>query len=105
MKLFRKYIGKLNWLFENTRPDLAVWSLNLSKRTSSATKGDLKRMNQIVKKIRSQQSKVKFSKIGEGEDIIVQSVGNASYKCDSPSIGGNLIMLGNKKTNRVSPIY
>ena len=99
MKLFRKYIGKLNWLCENTWPDLAIWRLNLSKRTSIATIGDLKRMNQIVKKIQSWQSKVKFSKIGEREDFIVQFVADASYKYDSPCISGNLIMLGNKKTN------
>ena len=52
-----------------------------------------------MKKIRSQQSKVKLFKIGERDDLIVQSVGDASYNCDSPSIGGNLIMLPNKKTN------
>ena len=105
MKLFRKYVGKLNWLSENTRPDLAVWGLNLSRRNSSATIGDLKKVNQIVKNIRSQQSRVKFSVIGEREDLVVQSVGDASYKCDDQSTGGNLIMLGNRKTNKVSPIY
>ena len=84
---------------ENTSLDIALWSLNLSKRTSSATIGDLKKKNHIVKKIWSWQSKVKFSKIGEREDLIVQSVGDASYKCNSLSIVGNLIMFGNKNTN------
>ena len=105
MKLFRKYVGKLNWLAENTRPDLAIWSLNLSKQNAKATIGDLKRVNQIVKKVRCRQSRVKFSMVGRKEDLVIHAVGDASYKCDAPSIGGNLLMLGNKNTTRVSPLY
>ena len=105
MKLFRKYVGNLNWLAENTRPDLAIWALNLSKRNSSANIGDLKRVNQIVKKIRSRQSKVNFTVVGKREDLVIHAVGDASYKCDAPSVGGNLMMLGNRNTNIVSPIY
>ena len=52
MKLLRKYVGKLNWLTENTRPDLAIWSLNLLKQNAKATIGDLKRLNQIVTRAR-----------------------------------------------------
>ena len=105
LKLFRKCVGKLNWLAENTRPDLSIWSLNLSKRNSSATVGDLKKVNQIIKKVRSRQSKVKFAHIGKKEDLVIHSVGDASYKSDAPSIGGNLVMLGCKTSNKVSPIY
>ena len=32
-------------------------------------------------------------------------MGDTSYKCDSPSVGGNLVMLGNRTSNKVSPIY
>ena len=32
LKIFRKYTGKMNWLAENTRPDLSIWALNMSKR-------------------------------------------------------------------------
>ena len=105
MKLYRKYVGKLNWLAENTRPDLAIWSLNLSKQNAKATIGDLKKVNQIVKKVQNRQSKVKFSVIGRKEDLVIHAVGDASYKCDAPSIGGNLIMLGNRNSTRVSPLY
>ena len=105
MKLFRKYVGKLSWLAENTRPDLAIWALNLSLKNSNATIGDLKKINQIVKKVKSRQSRVKFTRIGDRDDIAVHSVGDASYKCDAQSIGGNLIMMGNKTTRKVSPLY
>ena len=45
---------------------------------------------------------MKFSVIGRKEDLVIHSVGDASYKSDAPSIGGNLLMLGNKNTKKVS---
>ena len=105
MKLYRKYVGKLSWLAENTRPDLAIWALNLSKNNSKATIGDLKRINQVVKRVHARQSKVVFGKIGCRDELVIQAVGDASYKCDSPSVGGSLIMLGNKHSTKVNPLY
>jgi len=32
LKVFRKFVGKLNWLGANTRPDLAIFALELPKR-------------------------------------------------------------------------
>ena len=46
-----------------------------------------------------------FTVVGKREDLVIHAVADASYKIDAPSIGGNLIMLGNKNTDRVSPIY
>lgn len=42
MRMFRKYVGKLNWLSSNTRPDLAIYALNLAKKQKSATLRDLR---------------------------------------------------------------
>ena len=105
LKLFRKYVGKINWLAENTRPDLAIWALNLSKTGSKATIGDLKKLNAVVKKISLRQSRIKFNCVGKKEDLLIHAVGDASYRCDGPSIGGRLIMLGHKNSSRVSPLF
>ena len=32
LKVFRKYVGKLNWLAANARPDLAIYALEMAKR-------------------------------------------------------------------------
>ena len=104
-KVFRKYTGKIQWLAENVRPDLAIVGLNMSMKNKDATIGDLKRVNKVVKKIKSRESKLRFGKIGKNYDLKIYGLGDASYKCDSKSIGGNLILLGNKETDRVSPIY
>ena len=41
MKLFRKYIGKLNWLAVNTRCYLAIDALELAKKQKLAVLKDL----------------------------------------------------------------
>ena len=91
LKLFRKNVGKINWFAENTRPDLAIWALNLSKCGSKATIGDLKKLNNVIKKIGIRQSKVNFAKVGKKENLILHAVGDASFKCDGPS--ANLPMV------------
>ena len=37
LKLYRKYVGKLNWLAANVRPDLAIYALELAKKQKKAT--------------------------------------------------------------------
>ena len=37
LKILRKYVGKLNWLAANTRPDIAIYALDLAKKQRKAT--------------------------------------------------------------------
>ena len=37
MKIFRKNVGKLTWLAANTKPDLAVYVIDLARRQKMAT--------------------------------------------------------------------
>ena len=104
-KVFRKYAGKIQWLAENVRPDLAFVGLNMSMKNNDATTGDLKKVNRIVKKVKSRESKMKFGKIGKKRHLKIFGLGDASYKYDSKSIGGNLILLGNNINEKVAPIY
>ena len=77
----------------------------MSLKNKDATIGDLKKVNRIVKRVRSRESKITFGKIGKKEDLKIYGLGDAGHKCDSKSIGGNLILLGNKKNDKVAPIY
>ena len=77
LKTYRKYVGKLSWLAENTRPDLSICALNLSKNNQRATIGDLKKVNNVVKKVKAKKSKVVFSRVGEKEDLMIHAVGDA----------------------------
>ena len=69
MKLFRKYVRKLNWLAANTRPDMAVYALDLAKKQKQATLKDLRSINRILKKVREKESKVVFRRIGDKKDF------------------------------------
>ena len=46
-----------------------------------------------------------FKKIGEKEDLNLLSVTDASYYVTENTVAGEMIMIGNKKTEAVSPIY
>ena len=104
-KVYRKFTGKVSWLAANTRPDLAITALEMSKKNSSATIGDLKNINRVVEKIRNQPSRVEFTKIGRKEDLMIHGLTDASYKSDSKSISGILILLGNVENKKTVPIY
>ena len=50
-KLYRKFTGKISWLAANTRPDLAITALEMSKKNASAVIKDLKKVNKVIEKI------------------------------------------------------
>ena len=105
MKQLRKITGKVNWLAENCRPDLCYSGLKLSTRSKNATIADLKYANNVIKKVKSKSSKVMFSPVAqETSDLVVYGIGDASYKAGEKAIGGQFILLGNRKNDKVVPI-
>ena len=58
--MLRKYIGKLNWLVANTRPDIAVSVLELAKNQKKVTLKDLRNVNRILKKVGEKENKTVF---------------------------------------------
>ena len=63
LKVFRKYVGKLNWLAANTRPDLAIYALELGKKQKKAVIKDLREVNRVLKKVREKESKVVLQRL------------------------------------------
>ena len=105
LKVYRKYAGKISWLAANTRPDLSITALQMSMKNNEAKIRDLKQINHVVKRIRDKSNQVVFSKVGDKDDLVVFGLGDASYRSDSKSIGGNLILLGSKSAYNVVPIF
>ena len=62
MKVYRKYTGKLMWLAENCRPDLAFTALSMSQKTSKATVADLKKINKVIDRVHERESRVMLGK-------------------------------------------
>ena len=74
LKVLRKYIGKLNWLAANTRPDIAIYALDQAKKQKQAKLKYLRDVNIILKKVQEKESKVVFKQIWRKEDMCVMGV-------------------------------
>ena len=83
---------------------MAITALEMSKKNASAVIKDLKKVNKVIEKIRDKPCKVKFTKVTEKEDLMLLGVTDASHTTEGNSTGGTIIMLGNKKDDRVVPI-
>ena len=79
MKILRKYVGKLNWLASNTRPDIAIYALDLAKKQKNVTLKDVRDINRIVKNVQEKESKVVFGKIANKNDLCVVGICDAYY--------------------------
>ena len=104
-KLYRKYVGKISWLAENCRPDLSIVALKLARRSKEPKLEDLHYINKVVRKIKMKKNEVNFTKIGRKEDLEVSGIGDASYKMGEKSIGGNVVLLRNKRNKKVLPLF
>ena len=104
LKEYRKYTGKISWLAQGTRPDLSYSALNLAKRNNIATISDLRNVNRLVEKVKNEENKVIYGKLGEREKLQVAGIVDASYKTDDKSIGGMIIVLANEDMTKASPL-
>ena len=77
----------------------------MSKRNNSAKIKDLRDISRVLKKAKERSSKLKFSRIGLKEDLIILGIGDASFKSDDKAVGGVLLFLSNSSMNRAVPIY
>ena len=105
LKVLWKYVGNLNWLAANKRPDIVIYALELAKKQKKATLKDLREVIRILKKVHEKESKVVFKRIGDKKELCIVGVCDASYHCDDKSVAGEIVMLGNKETTDALPIY
>ena len=105
IKVFRKYVGKLNWLASNTRPDLSVYAMDLARRQKKAVLRDLRDVNRVLKKVEERESKVIFGKVARKEDLCVMAISDASYSQEDKSVAGEMILLGSKETKKAVPMF
>ena len=104
MALYRRYVGKVSWLASNCRPDLAFVAQEMSQKACEATLADLKKVNSIVDRIKSQDSRILFRRVGNREDLEIRGVSDAAYSTLKRPVGGRIVMLANKKNERVCPV-
>jgi hypothetical protein len=105
LKVYRKMTGKILWLAQNTRPDLSYVALDMSRRNNVATIKDLKRINLVLERVRSQKCVVMYTKVGDIGDLVVYGLVDGSYKLGEKAVGGSLVILGNKTDKKAVPLY
>ena len=55
--------------------------------------------------LHSKESKIKYTHIGNREDLVIIRLGDALYKQDDKAIGGVILLLANSSFTKASPIY
>ena len=58
----------------------------MSKRNNSAKISDLRNITRVLKKVKERPSKLRFSRIGPKEDLIVIGIGDASFKSEEKAV-------------------
>ena len=91
-------------MVNSTRPDMSYSSLSMSKRNNSSTIADLRNVSRVLKKAKERPSILRFSGIGEKEDLIVLGIGDTSFKVDEKAIGGVILLLYNSVMTCAVPI-
>merc|ERR1712112_234725 len=65
---------------------------------------DLRNVNKVVEKVKKENNKVVYTKVGEKEDLQIIGIVDASYKTDDKAIGGMMMMIANKELKKASPV-
>ena len=76
--------------------------LQLAKKNNSATIADLRNVNKVVEKIKKEENKVMYSKVGEKEKLQLIGIVDVSYKNDEKSVGGMMLMIADEKMTKAS---
>ena len=106
-ELFRSCVGKIGWISMLSRPDLSFDSVMLSTRLGKANMKDLKLAVKSLRKVKSETTEIKFQDLGSPEDWFVEGHGDAGFKSlldGVSSCGGQVVLVGNKKTGVYSVV-
>ena len=87
---------KVSSLANSTCPDLSYMALSMSKKNNSAMISNLRDVSRILKKVRERSSKLKLTKIGKWDDLMIVGFRVASFKAKENAKGGVLLSLTNQ---------
>ena len=84
---------------------MSYTALEMSKKNNLVKIKDLGDISQILKKAKEQSSKLKFSRIGPKEDLMIVRIGDASFKSYDKAIGVVMLFTTNSSMTKASPLY
>ena len=104
MRKYRSLIGQMNWVANQTRPDVAFTVSDLSRKNKSANTEDMRRAIKKVKRVKEKEREIRLKRLGK--DKFIECYSDASYgNIDKEkSQIGYFIGVADKEGNRC-PIY
>ena len=108
MTEYRGAVGKLAWLADTTRPDVAYDCLELSTHNREANIKDIKHLNKVIEKMKKRSGVVKYSHVGDLKTLKILTISDGSYlKLENKTISicGEFIFLSNADETKISPIF
>ena len=107
-KAFRRAAGKISWLSDITRPDLAYDCLDLSTHNKDACVEDVRKMNKLIQRAKKTLGIIKYSKVCDNpRDIKILGITDASHlKKEEKTKGvmGRIIYFSNSDETKVCPV-
>ena len=95
--LLRGALGRLNWVANMTRPEIAFTVSKISSRIKDATISDMKEANKAIKQIKSSTSHITFPPLDlKSARVVVYSDSSYNNLEDGSSQGGHIVFLQDK---------
>ena len=97
---YRAVVGRIGWISNSTRPDMAYDYLVLSMKLGNASNRDAKYACKVIKKLKYEGTDMKFVNLGPVEEWTLKGFGDAGFKSlpdKTSSCEGQVILLANMK--------
>ncbi len=95
-KQFRSLIGKLLWVSDITRSDVANETRHLSTKGIQATYQDARKANKTLEKLKKKELVIKYKKLGDYKQISLAVYLDAAFKNGEErikSVSGKVILM------------
>ena len=96
---YRSAVGRIGWVANASRPDLAYDNLVLSMKLGTASLRDMKLIVKIMKKMKCENTSMKFVDLGPIAEWSIEGYGDAGFRSlpdKTSSCGGHVVMITNK---------
>ena len=97
---YRAVVGRIDYVTNSSRPDLAYDYLVLSMKLGNATVRDMRLACRTIKRVKCDGTQMKFVQLGPMKDWTLYGFGDAGFKSlpdKTSSCGGQVILLCNKE--------
>ena len=98
----RSIVGKLNWVVQGSRPDLAFDMIELSTKLKKANVGDLTRSIKCIKKLKYDDSYIFFAPLNKSDKwriIVFSDASHANLSDGTGSMGAHVVFIVDEHGN------